>query len=170
MKKVNLKDIRTTGFKTPEGYFTEVEEKILSSTESSTALTHQYKQPFKTPDSYFSAFNDKVLKELATADNNDKPKVVNLQSRASFYYIAGIAASLMLLVAILINKTNTDELSVDIVENYLVQQDLTSYELAELLAEANLLNDDFMIVETTYNEEQLETYLIDNVDLEQIIE
>ena len=97
-------------------------------------------------------------------------KVVQLKSRSSFYYIAGIAASLLLLIAVITNQKNTDELSVDIVENYLVQQDLTSYELAELLSDVNVLSDDFTISESNYNEEQLESYLLENANIENIIE
>ncbi|NNK40746.1 MAG: hypothetical protein HKP45_08855 [Winogradskyella sp.] len=170
MKKVNLKHIKSSGFKVPKGYFTNVEDKILASTRNPNVLNEPKANPFKTPTSYFSNLNNQILHKLETADHNHKPKVVNLQSRSSMYYIAGIAASLILLVAVLVNKTNTEELSVDMVENYLVQQDLSSYELAELLADANLLSDDFTIVETNYSEEQLETYLMDNVDIENIIE
>ncbi|MBT8324176.1 MAG: hypothetical protein KJO96_02665 [Winogradskyella sp.] len=170
MKKGNLKHIKSSGFKVPKGYFTHVEAKILASTRNPSVLNEPKTNPFKTPNSYFSNLNDQILQKLETEDHANKPKVVNLQSRSSMYYIASIAASLLLFLAVLMNKTNTEELSVDMVENYLVQQDLSSYELAELLADANLLSDDFTIVETNYNEEQLETYLMDNVDIEEIIE
>ena len=56
------------------------------------------------------------------------------------------------------------------VENYFQDSDLDSYELAQLLSDAELLEDDFVITETEYNEENLEAYLLDNSDIEQLLQ
>ena len=55
------------------------------------------------------------------------------------------------------------------VENYLENSDLDSYELAQLLSETELLEDDFIIYQADYKEELLESYLMDE-DLESLIE
>ena len=61
-------------------------------------------------------------------------------------------------------------LSAEIVEAYFQDSDLDSYQLAQLLSDADLLEDDFTIAQTTYNEDNLETYLLENADLESFLE
>ena len=39
MKKKNLEHIKATGFKTPEAYFESFDDKVMSSLDSSAALT-----------------------------------------------------------------------------------------------------------------------------------
>ena len=167
MKKGNLRHIRTTGFKTPKAYFETFDDKVMRSLVIRTDLAKTHENAFKVPEHYFKEFDGRVLSALKSSD---EPKIIELKLRSSFYYIAGIAASLIILIAIFTQQNSTDELSVDMVENYLVQQDLTSYELAELLSDIDVLSDDFTVVETNYSEEQLETYLLDNANIENIIE
>ena len=46
---------------------------------------------------------------------------------------------------IFMNDNSNDDISVDMVETYLETRDLDSYELAELLNEAELLEEDFSL-------------------------
>ena len=92
-----------------------------------------------------------------------------LFSRKKVYYISGIAASLLLMLAVF-NGSATDEFSVEMVENYFAESSLDSYELAELLSDANILEYDFTITEINNTEKILEDYLLENADIEAIIE
>ena len=124
---------------------------------------------FEVPKNYFNTVENNVLSKL----NSEKEStVVSLFSRKRLYYISGIAASLLLLVAIFINNSNiTKELSVEMVQDYFIESDLDTYELAELLDDANILEDDFKLTEETiFNEDNLEDYLIENADIEAILE
>ena len=56
------------------------------------------------------------------------------------------------------------------VEVYLGDRDLSSYELAELLLDSDLLEDDFVITETSFEEDNLESYLLENSEINLIIE
>ena len=56
------------------------------------------------------------------------------------------------------------------VENYFEDTEISSYELAQLMSETDFLEDNFTIIESTFNEDNLETYLLENSDIESFIE
>ncbi|MBC2845858.1 hypothetical protein [Winogradskyella flava] len=166
MKKDKLHNIKSTGYKTPDNYFEVVEDKIFTRLSEKESVGGIQDEGFRVPDDYFDTIEDKVFSKL-----NDKyTPVVQLRSRKTLYYIAGLAASIMLLLAIFINKNTSEDISVEMVETYLENRNLDSYELAELLSDANLLEEDFTIITTPYEEENLEDYLLDNADIETYLE
>ncbi len=166
MKKEDLNNIAETGFKTPDNYFESFEDKLFERLADQDNNIGVNDTGFKVPDNYFDTLEDTILDKL---DKEETP-VVQLRPRTKFYYIAGIAASIVLILALFINRNTVDELSVEMVESYFENSDLDSYELAELLTETEILEDDFEITETNLDEENIETYLLDNVDLEYILE
>lgn len=166
MKKDKLHNIKSSGFKTPEKYFDSFEDKLFTRIEEPNTLENINSPGFKVPQNYFNTVEHKILNKL---DTNDKP-VVHLFARPSFYYVAGIAASLILLFAIFINIEKPTELTGEMVEAYFQNSDLDTYELAQLLSDADMLEDDFTIIETNYNEDNLEDYLLENADIETILE
>ena len=165
MKKEKLHNIKSSGFKTPENYFDSIEDKFFEGLKVEESIKGLNDSGFTAPEGYFDTLEDKILSKL-----EDKP-VVKLNSRKTLYYIAGIAASLLLLFAIFFNNyDSTQELSAEMVETYFENSDLDSYELAELLVNADILEEDFTIVETEYKEENLESYLLENTDIETILQ
>ena len=167
MKKNKLNNIKATGFKTPENYFESFEAKLLERIVDKQKLAVVSKTGFTVPNEYFKTVEDSILDKINTRDNTP---VISLTSRKSFYYIASIAASLMLLFAIYINTNNKEELSIEMVENYFEDTEISSYELAQLMSETDFLEDNFTIIESTFNEDNLETYLLENSDIESFIE
>lgn len=162
MNKKKLGTIKTSGFKTPQNYFSQVEEQILNEVH----LINKIDQSgFDVPNNYFDTLDEKVLGQL----EQDKPVFI-LNPRPSFYYIAGIAASLILLFAIFMNQESKEDISAEMVEAYFEASDLDTYEIAELLANAELLEDDFVISETNYKEEHIEAYLLENSDIEDLLQ
>lgn len=166
MKKDKLHNIKSSGFKTPDNYFENFEDKLFERLSYTNEISGIESAGFKVPTDYFDSVENKVFSNI---DTNETP-VVKLKTRKSLYYISGIAASLIVLVAIFIGKGTTEELSVEMVETYLEESDLDSYELAELLSDADLLEDDFTITVVPYEEENLESYLLDNIDVEGFLE
>ncbi len=165
MKKEKLHNIKSNGFKTPENYFDSIEDKFFERLKFEENIEGVNDSGFTAPEDYFDTLEDKILSKL-----EDKP-VVKLNSRKTLFYIAGIAASLLLLFAIFLNNNDTtQELSAEMVETYFENSDLDSYELAELLVNADILEEDFTIVETEYKEENLESYLLENTDIETILQ
>ena len=112
-----------------------------------------------------NSIDDKIIDAL---NSKDKP-VIHLNTRKIFYYVGGIAAALVLMFAVFINKDN-DEISAEMVETYFENRDLDSYEIAQLLSDVNLLDDTFTIEATNYQEADLEDYLLENVDIETYLE
>ncbi|MFK7783051.1 hypothetical protein [Psychroserpens sp.] len=163
MKHKKIEYIKSAGFKTPDNYFDSFDTKLKERLAEKESALEKETSGFKVPDNYFESFDDKVLKQI----KDDKP-VIKL--RQSFYYIAGIAASLILLFSIFISNESADDISVEMVEAYFEDSDLDSYELAELLTEAEILEDDFIISETNYNEDNLEDYLLENTDIEELLQ
>jgi len=165
VKKEKLHNIKSSGFKTPENYFDAFDDKLFERLNIKESIEGVNDSGFTAPKDYFESLEDKILSKL-----EDKP-VVRLNTRKTLYYVAGIAASLLLLFAIFINNGGeTQVLSVEMVETYFENSDLDSYELAELLVNADILEEDFTIVETEYKEENLESYLLENTDIETILQ
>jgi hypothetical protein len=71
---------------------------------------------------------------------------------------------------VIINIEKPDELTGEMVEAYFENSGLDTYDLAQLLSDADILEDDFTIIETNYNEDNLEDYLLENADIETILE
>jgi hypothetical protein len=168
MKKESLNTNKETGFKTPEDYFKSFETLLSERIEFEETMRDIDRPGFTIPKDYFNSIEDSVMKKLSKTE--DKTPVIKVTFKRSLYYISGIAASLLLLIAIFINKEETLEISVDMVETHFETQGLDSYELAELLVDAELLDDNFTIANSAYNETNLETYLLENADFEVFIE
>ena len=162
MKKDDLNINKTTGFKIPEDYFQSFETQFNEQLKLDEVLKDHNDSGYSVPKNYFNTVEDSIIKKLSQLEG-DKP-VVRINFKRSLYYISGIAASLLLLFAIFINKEETSEISIDMVEAHFETLDIDSYELAELLVDTQLLDDDFTITNSTYNETNLETYLLDNAD------
>lgn len=167
MKKDRLHNITSTGFKTPNAYFESFDDKLFERIDKKESIDGVETSGYIVPVDYFNTVEESILSKL---NIEDKP-VINIKPGNNFYFIAGIAASLVLFLALFVNNGQTEEVfTAEMVETYFENSDLDSYELAELLSDADLLEDDFTIVEATYNEGNLESYLLDNADIETILE
>ncbi|MAB50079.1 MAG: hypothetical protein ACX93I_09210 [Winogradskyella sp.] len=165
MKKEKLHNINSNGFKTPDDYFQSFEDKFFERLNEKETIEGINDSGFTIPDDYFESLDGKILNKI-----KEKP-VIKLNTRKVFYYVTGIAASLLLMVSIFMNGDDkTQELSAEMVETYFKNSDLDSYELAELLVNADILEEDFTLIETEYKEENLESYLLENTDIETILQ
>ena len=75
--------------------------------------------------------------------------------------------------AVFINQTNVEninDLDVELVENYMLEEDLDTYELASLLTEEEITTINTDIFTETYDDAILEDYLLENADLEDIMD
>ena len=167
MKKSSLHNITKTGFKVPKDYFESFNDVLYEKLEDTSKIAGAEETGFKIPDDYFNTVEASVINKL---NEKERIPVIKIRSRRSLYYISGIAASILLLFAIFINRPTTEELSVEMVEAYFENRDLDTYELAELLSNVDLLEEDFTITETQYSEDHLETYLLEHTDIESILE
>lgn len=166
MSNDKLHNIKKAGYKIPEGYFDSVEDNILNKINSPFEDVNA--SGYEVPDNYFNSIEDKVLDRVALK----KGKLVNLFTRRNLMYLSGVAAALLIMISVVFKSDPLDEtLDIEMVETYLEEQDLDSYELAELLAEADLLDEDFTVFdEENLDDSEIEAYLLENINIEDIIE
>ncbi|MBT8253003.1 MAG: hypothetical protein HKN00_12030 [Flavobacteriaceae bacterium] len=164
----SLNNIKKPGFKVPDGYFDQVEEAVFSQIKTEAIKESVNDSGFKAPDNYFDAIEDQVFDTIKSTDT----PVVSLFNRRNLYYVSGIAAAILILFAVFVDRNGEtpDELNYEVVEDYILDQDLSSYEIASLLSETGLESLELEIQETDLTEESLEEYLLENLDLEDIIE
>ena len=152
------------GFKAPENYFENLEDKILSKINKSDLTKNT---GFKTPDKYFENIDNKILTKIKS---NKSSKVVSLKNYNYIKIISfSIAASFLLFIGINKFKSNSNNFNFETVaiseiENW-VENDLISfnaYDIAETFSDIDLIIDD------NYSDEEILDYL-DNTDIENLI-
>ena len=166
MKKI--KDISSTGFKAPVSYFEGVEDSVFARLKADSLKEMSDDHGFDAPVGYFDTIESKVLDKL----NVEETKVISIFSRRKLYYVSGIAAAIVILLAVFLNRNSTtvDELDYEVVESYIINQNISTYEIASLLTEEELEEVDLNFIEDEMNSESLEYYLLDKINLEDIIE
>lgn len=167
MKK--LSNIKKTGFEVPKGYFQNMEDKIMDATKLNDALHNMNDTGFKAPEGYFNTLEDVVLTKIK---DNKNPKVISLFNKQTLMYISGVAAAILIMLSVFWNKNDLsiDTIEAELVENYIIDQGINTYEIASLLTEDNNdINIDIELFDETFNDNSLEDYLLENVDLEDFI-
>lgn len=163
-----LNDIKNTGFKTPKDYFDTVEDAVFSKLKTEDITDNIEDTGFKLPDNYLNTIEDKVFTKLESKDT----KVISIFSKRNLLYISSVAAAIVILFSVLMKKEITldQDLDYDMVKNYIIDQDVSSYELAALLTEEELSSINSEIMAEAFSDEDMEDYLIENINIEDIIE
>nr|WP_321223095.1 hypothetical protein [uncultured Psychroserpens sp.] len=164
MKQKKLDHINTSGFKVPKDYFSQVEEQILGEVRLKDKVNSS---GFNVPDAYFNTLDNKIISNVT---KQQETKVIPLFKRRNIAYALTIAASIILMFNVFYN-TN-DELtfsSIDTasIEDYLVDENYTSYDLSELLTYEELSKDNF--IDNRISQDQLEDYLLNSSNLEDFL-
>ncbi len=167
--QLNLNNIKNTGFKTPDNYFNAVENNIMNAIKQESNLNLSKETGFKTPNNYFDSIEDAVINKIETKTTS---KVIPLFSKRNLIYASSIAAAILIMFSIYLNKDNDilEEIEYEIVENYILNQGISSYDIASLLTEEELSYINFEIMDEAFNNEDIEDYLLENANLEDIIE
>jgi len=165
-----LKHIKQTGFTTPDNYFNNLEDRVFEKMNVKSDLDSIINSGFNVPQDYFSTVEDSVFNKLNV--EKEEVKVVPLFSKRNLLYFSGIAASVILMLSIFIKETDTisEELDYDLVAEYIMEQNVNSYEIASLLTTEELNTIDGEIMLDAFSNDDMELYLIDNANLEDIIE
>lgn len=166
MKNKSLHNINHSGFKTPEGYFEGFDDKLLEKLKSDVTLSADIASGFKTPESYFDELEDTIIKQLS---NDKEPKVISIFSKRNIVYMSSVAAAVLLLISLsLFNTTSEfDDLETQTVENYIIDANISSYEIASLLSEEDINQNS--LVEYDLKDENIEAYLLDSSDFESLM-
>lgn len=164
MNTNKLNNIKDTGFKAPKNYFGSLEDVIL------TDLKLKEKAPesgYKVPDNYFESLEHKITYALV---QKKEVKVIKLFTWRKAAYVSAVAASLILMFNIFFNNTNNvtiENIETASIENYIINEDLESSEIASLFTDEDLT--DVQLINDGYSSETIENYIFDNLEIEDII-
>lgn len=164
MSTNKLHNIKDTGYKVPEDYFTSFEDTILSEVKLRTSISQS---GFEVPDTYFELLEDKI--SLAVKPEQET-KVIKLVTWRKASYAAAVAASLVLMVNIFFYKpinVTINVLETASIENYIINEEIETAEFASLFTQTDLQN--VQLINDGFTSENLEKYLFENLEIEDII-
>ncbi len=166
MKNKKLHNIKSAGFKIPNDYFESFDEKIFSKLNTESQLGAIKETGFKVPSDYFESFNDTILDKNL---DEKESKVIQLFSKRNLIYISSIAAAILLLfnLSIFEIEPTFDNLEIETVENYIIDENISSYEIAALLSDEHI--NENIIINYSINEDHIEEYLLNNADIEALM-
>ncbi len=136
------------GFATPENYFLDSKERLLSKIKLDGQLSQCSLSRFDVPDNYFETSKEAILDTLSRKRNEDLSSNSNASAETKvisfkkyFYPITGIAAALLLLVSIVwtqVQSTTGDDVTT--IAAYFDDEatDLEGIEFAEWLTEDDI--------------------------------
>lgn len=163
MKNKKLHQIKSSGFKAPDGYLESFDELLLNKLKSNNALKESHASGFKVPEQYFETFDEKLFNVIS---KNKEVKVISFLSWKKVAYISGIAASILLMIS-LFNKETTkptfENLETALIDEYIVEEDFTNEDIATLLSDDLTLN---KFMDSNLINDNLEEYILDNSSVE----
>jgi hypothetical protein len=164
MKKNKIHNITNSGFNTPEDYFSNLEDRIISNIK----LNETIKEPgFKIPDSYFDALEDTILNKV---QDDKKSKVIPLFSKRTIISVTSVAAAIVLLFNLNIFNKNIsfDAIDTDDLENYVTNQEFETLDLGvEIIEDIDISS--FVGLDESISDASLENYLYYTSDFEDLI-
>ena len=146
---------KNSPFKVPKEYFERFDATFFNEIELKTSVKET---GFKTPDSYLNDFNISIPK-ISKFSNLRK-----LNKKYSFY-ISGIAAALVLLFMFSLPREEIQEISLETIENYLINEEDQSEALSNILTLEDL--NDVSTLEVSYSE--IENYILQNASVETLL-
>tara|TARA_B100000497_G_scaffold47843_1_gene55342 strand:- start:505 stop:972 length:468 start_codon:yes stop_codon:yes gene_type:complete len=146
---------KNSPFKVPKDYFKNFDANFFIEQELKNKVQ---KTGFKTPDGYLNDFNVSIPKTS---------KVTNLRKLNKKYsiYISGIAAALILLFMFIMPKKDNEEVSLEILEDYLLSEVDQSDLLSNILT-LDELNDLYIL---NVSSSEIENYLLQNASIETLL-
>lgn len=164
MEDNKLQNIKNTGFKTPDNYFDTLEDRLFTEAKLKANVSGS---GFVMPEDYLDGLENTILNKVPKVE---EPKVISIFSKRTLVYVSSIAAAILLLfnLSILETKPTTfDSLDTETVENYILEEDIGSYEINTSLTEDDFYVDNFS--EVTIDDESFEDYILNDVNLEDIM-
>jgi uncharacterized membrane protein YvbJ len=96
-------------------------------------------------------------------------KVISLFNKKSIIYVTSIAAAVLLLfnLSVFEKTPSFDKLDTETVENYFLNENISSYEIAAVLSDEEL--NDAISIDFNFDEENIEAYLLEHADIETLM-
>lgn len=157
------KSYKNNGFKTPEGYFEDLKDKLLDKISEEDSLLPKG-DGFIVPDDYFNTLKQKIANKITS----EEAKVIRLNPYRKYYFAAASIAAVVLVIFGLNRNTSEtptfESLAESDIESYFEDNDydLSAYEIAEVIPIHELeIND---ILTNSFEEENVVDYLDENLD------
>ncbi len=159
-----------SGFKVPNNYFGNFEERIMHSipqkdNEAMVSGTYTGKPGFTLPEGYFESLESRILEKIKTRPG----KVVPLFSAEKLFYAAAVAAVFIGIISTMFfNNTRTaftvDSLELSALEEYIEEGnfELDFYELSSFMTEEGYSFGDYSTSE--FSDEAVYNYINENVE------
>lgn len=163
MKKNKIHNIVNSGFKTPEDYFLNMEDKIMSQILLDEKVN---KTVFKIPDNYFESLEERIINQVS---EKQEAKVISLFSKPTLITITSVAAAIVLLFNLNIFDKNIsfETLNTVDLENYVSNQEFETLELeVEIIEDIDI---SAFILKESISDASLENYLYNTSDFENFI-
>lgn len=151
----------TSGLNVPHGYFENFEDSVMLRVMEDSFPKNT---GFKTPDGYFDGIEDRLTENVIT---REETKVISIFRNTRLLYVAGVAACVVLIVALFNgfgSELSIEDISVANIEEYINEggMDIDSYDVFALLNDEEI--SELHINTELFSEESLENYLIENID------
>jgi len=143
MKNNKLPYYKNPGFKIPDQYFQDFEDRLMQAVQQENILpdameTYPGKPGFSIPQAYFTGLEDRILDKV----NLDQPKVIPLFSAKKLFYAAAVAAVFIGIFSTLFFRNDStvftmDSIELSALENYIEEGyfDLDFNELSAFMTE-----------------------------------
>ena len=153
---------KDSGFKTPEGYFDHLQDRILDHTAQVRNRRKDHRHGFRVPEGYFEGLADRLQERR----KNKESKVRRLRP-VNLSWIAAAAAAVLLLILVPDRGENSIEfkdLTGESIAEYLQtwEGDLSSDELADALPLNDIALED--ILDASLQTQQIADYLENNTE------
>ena len=160
MKKYSLKNIKRSGFKTPEDYFETFQWSIFNKNKIDSETG------FKVPKGYFETIDEIIFDKVY---NQKESKVIQLFNKKAVIVGLSIAASIVLFfnLSIFKDQITFDSLDYETLESFVLDQELESSDLATLITNTEMLSNSG--IAESVSDVVLENYLLDIEDVEDFL-
>ncbi|MCM8570772.1 hypothetical protein NE848_15355 [Gramella jeungdoensis] len=161
---------KNSGFKAPQDYFENFEERMMRRLQEQEAVKLPVKESgFSVPDGYFERLDEKILKRTV----DERPRVISLFKKEYLFYAAAVAAIFILMLGNFFQTESDqplgwDDIEISAMENYIDEGyemgfiELNTSDYSDLiLKDGKLIDDsDFYSV----NSEAVFDYLDENIE------
>lgn len=96
----NVNKYKSTPFQTPENYFAQLENRIVSK----SLINNPSESPYKIPNNYFENLDKKIVSNTIEKINPDKPKILTLFSKKKYWIPAAACLFFAVMVGIYSTK------------------------------------------------------------------
>ena len=170
MKNNKLPYNQNPGFKIPDHYFQDFEDRLMQAVQQENILpdameTFSGKPGFSMPEGYLNNLEDKILDRV----NKEQSKVIPLFSARKLFYAAAVAAVFIGIISTLFFRSDTSEFTMDSIElsaleNYIEEGyfDLDFNELSAFMTEDGYSFGDYNTDE--FSDEAVYNYINENIE------